>query len=79
MIRGNRLDDELLQESWHWLPWVSLVFMQCINTRYGFWEHLPFAGAVMDQPVFVMMALNIMKSEFLTYLQEMNKRSNQMD
>jgi hypothetical protein len=79
MIRGNSLDKEIIEECGHWIPWVSLVFMTCINTRYGFFEHLPFSGAVMDQPVFVMMVLTIMKSEFLTHLQELNKQNPQMD
>lgn len=58
---------------------MTLVFMNCINTRYGFLEHLPFSGSVMDQPVFAMMILGIMKGEFLVHLKEVSKKSMQMD
>ena len=55
-----------------WEPWVAL-FLPLINNRHGFFQHLPFAGAYMDQPATTMRILQAIQGEYHKYLAEANQ------
>lgn len=54
------------------MPWIEL-FLPLINNRHGYFQHLPFSGAYLEQPGTTMAILRAIQGEYFAYLREVNK------
>lgn len=51
------------------------AFYHCIHSKYYTWEQLPFEGGIFDQPNWLMLVFNLMKSIFAEEMKkEMKKK-----
>lgn len=55
-----------------WAPWIEL-FLPLVNNRHGFFQHLPFAGAYLEQPSTTMRILRTIQGVYHKYLEEVNR------
>lgn len=56
-----------------YLFWCSM-FYDLIDNQNAFYVHFPFAGAYMDQPAITMLILQIIKSEYVDFVNEQSKK-----
>lgn len=74
MFRGEIADPEIWEDCQgaFWVPWVQL-FLPLINNHHGYFQHLPFKGAYMDQPATTMRILIAIQAEYFGYLKAANE------
>lgn len=71
IFAGHRIDDEMLIEYKDWLPYITEIFLPCIDSETGDFRHFPFEGSLMDQPHITMQILKLLQ---LVYRQSINKK-----
>lgn len=62
----EEVEDEVLR---FYSPIVE-CFYHCIHSKYFTWQQLPYKGGIFEQPNWLMLVFNNMKS---IYAEEMNK------
>lgn len=63
MFNGRR-NEELFREYRHYLFYITDVFLPSINSDNGDFIHLPFPGAVTDQPYMTMQILKLIQLNY---------------
>jgi hypothetical protein len=73
MFSGDTIDPEIWEDchAEKWQPWIEL-FLPLINNHHGYFQHLPFRGAWMDQPAITMRILMAIQASYFAYLQKVN-------
>lgn len=73
---GNPFEHPELQNVYPRYKTVFDIFDVCIDVRYGNFIHLPFAGAVMDQPSKTMDCLKLAQHLYRQKIAEDEKKKN---
>ncbi len=69
-VFNGRRSEEIYSEYRHWLFYVVHVFLPMIDSETGDYLHLPYEGAMTDQPYVTMKILNCIQDAYREVLKE---------
>ena len=75
MFNGRR-SEELFREYGRYLFYITDLFLPAINSDNGDLLHLPFPGAISDQPYMTMQIMKLIQLNYRKVLQDKMKKAN---
>ena len=70
MVYNGRKDKELFHEYGRWLPYITEIFPLICDSEHGDLLHMPFPGALMDQPYMTMQIILLVQEGYRKMLSE---------